>query len=93
MFGGAGIYRDGVMFALMDGDQIFLKCDESTREKFREAGCRCFVYEKDGKSVEMSYWSLPDAALDDADMLKVWADLAFEAALRAKRPERRSGKT
>ena len=32
----------------------------------------------------MSYWSMPDAALDDSDVLKVWAELAFEAALDAK---------
>ena len=90
MFGGAGIYRDGVMFALVAGDSVFLKSDDDTREKFREAGCRSFVYEKDGKPVEMSYWSLPDEALDDPDILTVWADRAYQAALRAKRPKRRS---
>lgn len=90
MFGGAGIYREGVMFALVDGESVFLKCDDGTREKFREAGCRCFIYEKDGRAVEMSYWSLPDEALDDADILKLWADRAFQAALRAKRPKRRA---
>ena len=89
MFGGAGIYRDGVMFALVAGDSVFLKCDDDTRKKFREAGSRSFVYEKDGKPVEMSYWSLPDEALDDPDILTVWAERAYQAALRAKKPKRR----
>jgi DNA transformation protein len=89
MFGGAGIYRDGVMFALVAGDDIYLKVDDATRERFREADCRCFVYEKNGKAVEMSYWSLPDEALDEPDLLKVWADLAWQAALRSRKPKRR----
>ena len=86
MFGGCGVYRDGVMFALVSDSEVFLKCDETTAPRFREAGCKPFVYEKNGKPVEMSYWSLPDQALDDREFLKVWADLAFEAARRAKRP-------
>jgi DNA transformation protein len=89
MFGGAGIYRDGLMFGLVAGDDVYLKADDETRERFREAGCRCFVYEKDGKTVEMSYWSVPDEAMDDPELLRRWADLACGAALRAKRPKRR----
>jgi DNA transformation protein len=86
MFGGAGIYRDGIMFALVSDDEIFLKSDETTSTRFREAGCRPFVYEKGGRPVEMSYWSVPEEAMDDAEMLKAWADLAYQAALRGKRP-------
>jgi DNA transformation protein len=89
MFGGAGIYRDGVMFALVAGEDVYLKADDATRARFREAGCRCFVYEKDGKTVEMSYWSIPDEAMDDPELLKSWADLAWTAALRSKKPRRR----
>jgi DNA transformation protein len=86
MFGGAGIYRDGLMFALLAGEQLFLKCDELTKDRFSQAGCRSFVYEKNGKPVEMSYWSVPDEALDDREIMRVWADLALQAAERARKP-------
>lgn len=90
MFGAAGLYRDGIMFALVSSDEIYLKSDATTSGRFREAACRPFVYEKDGKPVEMSYWSIPEQALDDGELLKDWAELAYQAALRAKKPGKRS---
>ena len=84
MFGGAGVYRDGVMFALVQDGQIYLKCDELTTDRYREAGCRPFIYQKDGKPVEMSYQSLPEAAADEPELLRFWVDLAYQAALRAR---------
>ena len=84
MFGGIGIFRDGLMFALADGDAVFLKSDDQTRVRFAAAGCRPFLYEKEGRTVETSYWSIPEEALDDPEIMKIWADLALQAAVRAK---------
>jgi DNA transformation protein len=92
MFGGAGVYRDGVMFALVSGDEVYLKCDDARSSRFREAGCRPFLYEKQGKTVEMSYWSVPEQALDDGELLKVYADLAFQSAVASKRRRKRHAK-
>lgn len=89
MFGGAGIYRDGLMFALISGGEIYLKADKETEERFRAAGCRPFVYSRDGKSATMSYFSAPEDALDDPTVMRDWAELAFEAALRAPRPKKK----
>ncbi len=82
MFGGAGVYRDRQMFALVADGAIFLKSDKDIRPQFVEAGCRPFVFEKRGKPVATSYWSLPEYALDDAEALKFWVDLACAAARR-----------
>ena len=84
MFGGAGIYRDGLMFALVANGQIYLKTDAAALPAFRQAGCLPFVFESKDRRVEMSYWSLPDEALDDSDSLRDWAYLAYAAALRAR---------
>jgi DNA transformation protein len=89
MFGGAGLYRDALMFGLVSDNEIYLKTDAETVERFRAAGCRPFVYSRDGKSTAMSYWSAPDAALDDPDALREWASLALEAALRSGRAKKR----
>jgi DNA transformation protein len=88
MFGGAGIYRDGAMFALVSDNEIYLKADAETAERFREAGCRPFAYSRSGGSATMSYWSVPDAALDDGEALKDWADLALAAAMRSGKKRR-----
>jgi len=92
MFGGAGIYSDGLCFAMaIDGD-IFLKVDDDNRDAFRTAGSRPFVYDMKGKPQEMNYWRLVDAALDDGAELKRWASSGFAAAKRAaaKKPVRKS---
>jgi DNA transformation protein len=83
MFGGAGIYRDGMMFALVSGGEVFLKGDVMTAERFRSAGCKPFTYSRRGKPVDLSYWSIPAEAIDDPDALRPWAELAIEAASRA----------
>ena len=68
MFGGAGVYASGVMFALLDDGVVWLKGDEALGEAFVEAGCRQFRYPtKDGRTMSMGYWTLPVTALDDPD--------------------------
>jgi DNA transformation protein and related proteins len=82
MFGGQGVYRDDVMFALEAGGELFLKADDETAGAFEAAGSRRFVYVKDGRPMSMGYWRLPDAALDDADEAARWGRLALDAATR-----------
>jgi DNA transformation protein len=85
MFGGKGIYCQGVIFALYLFDEIMLKVDEETAPLFSVAGARQWVYQREGKSpVAMPYWSTPEDALDDPDEMAKWARLAFEAGLRAE---------
>lgn len=88
MFGGAGLYRDDRMFGLVADGVIYLKTDAETVDRFRKAACRPFVYSRDGVAATMSYWSAPDAALDDPDEMKLWAELAWEAALRKAPPRK-----
>jgi len=83
MFGGHGLYHRGVMFALLDDDELFLKTDAQTRPRFLEAGCRAWVYSRaDGSWQETSYFRPPDEAHEDAEAMLPWARLAAEAALR-----------
>ena len=94
MFGEQGIYRDELMFALEAGGELFLKADAETAGAFAAAGSAQFVYEKDGRATAMSYWRLPDPALDHPDEAGRWGRLALEAAPRAaaakaKKPRRR----
>lgn len=86
MFGGKGIYHQGLIIAIDLRDEILLKADEASAPDFRAAGSTQWSYEgKKGKPVLMPYWSIPDAALDDPDELRKWVRLAFEAALRINR--------
>ena len=82
MFGGHGLYHDGVMFAVAFEDGLYLKVDSQTRALFEAEGCMPFVYTQTDKPLTMSYWSAPAAAMDSPQAMLPWARLAFEAALR-----------
>jgi DNA transformation protein and related proteins len=86
MFGGAGIYLDGVMFVLIGYGDIYLKADAVNMGRFVQASCPPFVFEsKEGKAMEMSYRRMPEDALDDASEALMWGKLGFEAAKRARK--------
>jgi DNA transformation protein len=87
MFGGAGIWSDGLMFALVFDGAIFLKVDDASIPDFEREGSRPFVYTR-AKSkgrvgrASLSYWRLPERLYDDPDELAVWAGRALAIAQR-----------
>ncbi|APG84547.1 TfoX/Sxy family protein [Sinorhizobium americanum] len=85
MFGGKGIYCDGVILAVEVDGEILLKGDAETALQLEEAGARQWAYDGKGKPVKMPYWSIPDSAYDDPDEMARWVKLAYSAALRAKK--------
>lgn len=92
MFGGFGIYRDGVMFALVADDVLYLKSDDSTAGFFETRGLGRFQYEKGGTVVSLSYYEAPEEIFDEPEEAAVWARRAYDVALRARsRSTRRSG--
>jgi DNA transformation protein and related proteins len=84
MFGGRGIYADGLMFAIVTKGVIYLKADSQTIPTFEKEGLKPFTYAAKGrKQVSLSYWRMPDRLYDDADELARWAREAVMAAQRA----------
>ena len=60
MFGGAGVYAAGVMFALLAEDEIYLKVDDALKAELEREGSAPFTFVmKDGK--ERSNELLSDA--------------------------------
>ena len=84
MFGGYGLYRQGLMFALVADDTLYLKVDEGNRGHFLEAGMMPFTYEGKTRPVTLSYWETPPDALDDGTELIALAREAYAAATRAR---------
>ena len=83
MFGGHGLYREGLMFALIADDQLYFKTDAGNEPQFEQVGSHPFVYISQTRTVQMSYWSAPDASLESADEMNGWCQSAYGAALRA----------
>lgn len=84
MFGGYGVYLDGLFVAIIVDDELYLKADDLTRAAFDAESCAAFVYSKDGKDMTMNYRRAPDEAMDAAHLMLPWARCALEAALRAR---------
>ena len=83
MFGGCGIFMDGLMFALVADNTLYLKADSETESEFEEKGLERFKYNKKGKEYSMSYYCAPEEALEDVDEMSDWARKSYGAALRA----------
>lgn len=79
MFGGAGLYLDGTIFCLIAEEEIFLKAKGDFAQEMEALGSSPFVYDGKDKPVAMSYWRLPDSALDDPDEAVTLARKALEA--------------
>jgi len=92
MFGAAGVYANGLIFALLDDGVVWLKADEVNAPLLAQAGSRQFTYPmKGGAMMAMAYWSLPESALDDPNEAVGWARQSIDAALRkaaARKPRR-----
>jgi len=85
MFGGAGIYADGLIFAIVVDDVIYLKVDETNEPDFIREKLPPFSYQAaNGKRAVMSYRRVPDRLYDDPDELAQWASRALAAANRKK---------
>jgi len=91
MFGGAGIYADGTMFALVAGGVIYLKTTPEGTDVFERERCGPFSYAtKDGTRQITSYWQMPDRLYDDPDELAQWARTALASARHAASESGRS---
>lgn len=95
MFSGVGLFLDGLMFAIVIDDQLWLKADDLNRGEFTALDLPPFTYPRQGKLTSLSYYRAPDEALDAPHALLPWARSAFAAALRGRdlagrrRPPRR----
>ena len=93
MFGGAGIYSDGRMFALVHRGVIYLKADTQNAAAFEREELPPFTYAtKAGRRGVMSYRRMPERLYDDPEELAIWAREALAAAIRGQRSNVRGRK-
>jgi DNA transformation protein len=88
MFGGHGIYLEGLMFGLVADSVLYLKADKETENEFKDRGLEAFTYNKKGKEYKMSYYQAPEEALEDCEEMNIWVNKAYGAALKAASKKR-----
>jgi DNA transformation protein len=84
MFGGYGIYKNGLMFGLIADNELYFKADEEAAEFFAQYNSTPFTYNNGKKLVKMSYWKVSDEVLEDTMVIKKWMDIAYSAAMKGK---------
>lgn len=86
MFGGWGIYKDGLIFALIADGQLYFKVDSTNKEDYEKAGSKPFVYEMGNhKKTTMSYWELPENVSEGRELLTIWVEKSVDASRKTKK--------
>ena len=89
MFGGHGIFLEGLMFGLVADSVLYLKADEETGNQFKAKGLEAFTYNKKGKAIKMSYYQAPEEALESSEEMTAWAGKAYGVAVKAASKKRK----
>jgi DNA transformation protein len=87
MFGGVGLYADGLFFALIAQDRLYFKVDDTTRSDFERLGMEPFrPFDEDSA---MGYYEVPADVVEDPVQLAPWMRKAIDVAAGAKRRKRK----
>ncbi len=89
MFGGHGIFLEGLMFGLVADSVLYLKADKETEHEFKTKGLEAFTYIKKNKEFKMSYFQAPEEIFEDSAAMNSWATKAYNAALRVAAKKRK----
>ncbi len=86
MFGGWGIYLDGVIVGLIAEGEFYLKADKELVAKYKKEGLYPFTYSGNkGKIYEMSYMSVPEEILNDKEGIEARVFESFEISKKSKK--------
>ncbi len=91
MFGGHGVYHNGLMFGPVANDELYLKADKDSAKYFEALGLHQFEYTSNERRMNMSYYLAPEEIFEDSETAKTWAQRAYSAS-RAKKPKKRPSK-
>ena len=96
MFGGVGIYSQGLSFALIAEDRLYFKVNDATRPEFEKRGMEPF--RPFGEDSAMGYYEVPADVVEDTGLMQLWMNKAIDVAAAAKsgkskRPKRAAGRT
>lgn len=81
MFGGYGLYKNGLMVGIVDEETMFLRVKKEDFVLEKSKGCLPFSYESRGKTIELLYIKIEDEELEDEMVLAQKLKKGLEAAL------------
>jgi len=86
MFGGWGIYLEGIIVGLIIDGELYLKADKELVAKYKKIGLYTFTYTgSKNKVYEMNYVSVPEETMEDREAIKERIYESFEISKRVKK--------
>ena len=82
MFGGYGIFHEGLMFSLIAEDTLYFKVNDSNRDIYEKAESKPFPH-------GISYWEVPTEVLEDNAKFHEWAKISIEIAQKVAKKRRK----
>ncbi len=93
MFGKTGVFCDGLMLGMVTGNTLYFRVDDDNRAAFKEAeSFRPLNYEKQGRTIDLSFWRAPERLFDEPDELVTWGRAALAAARRVAAKRERTAR-
>jgi DNA transformation protein len=91
MFGKTGVFCNGLMFGMVTDDTLYVRVDELNKAVFKEAeAVPPLNYQKQGQTIDLAFWRVPDRLLDEPDELVHWVRAALAAARRVAAKRKRT---
>ena len=86
MFGGYGLYKNGIIFGMIVDDTLYFKVGEDNVGDYKAQGSKPFTYQaKNGKKVAMSYYEVPADIVEQPQQIKEWVSKAITASKKSKK--------
>jgi len=92
MFGGFGIFWQGLMLGIIIEDKLYFKVDDVSEPRFAQRGLPRFQYESKGRTSSLRYCEAPPEVYDEPVHMEAWARLAYECAVRQQQKPARTSK-
>jgi len=73
MFGGWGIFQNGIIFGIIIDGALYFKVDETNQKDYEDYDSHAFTYIRKDKEVTLSYWLVPEEVIEDMEILLDWA--------------------
>jgi DNA transformation protein len=77
MFGGKGLYQDGIFFGIIFKGRLYFKTDADSETEYKNRGMKPF--QPSAKQTLKTYYEVPADILEDDDLLTQWARWAINA--------------
>lgn len=83
LFGGYGVYKEGLIFGSVINETFYLKADDANRGQFNALGLQPLIYESNptGKQVSVGCYGFPKDALESETQMLQWAQSAHAAVV------------